>query len=285
MPRKAGYFLAAFLIAFFPLALAQGTYTQIDVPGAGTTACLGINQAGDIVGVYYNVAIPHGFLLSGGVFTTIDYPGASSAVAQGINDIGQIVGQYTGAIDGGFIYDEQTQTYTTIYHPGSTQTYATAINNAGTTVGVIVNQVRFVAFELNGKTYRRILPRGFVSSGVGGINNLGVVVVIACPSVESCTPFLFKQGQFQRLRIPAHDAAPIGLNDTNAIVGYYLDAMQNAVGFLYQNNTLQSLTFPGSMWTVAAGVNNVGEVSGYFGDASGIEHGFTWTPPGDLVKK
>jgi len=284
MDSRKRLLLAAFLVAFFPLALSQGTYTQIDVPGAGTTACLGINQAGDVVGVYYDAAVPHGFLLSGGVFTAIDYPGASSTAAQGINDVGQIVGQYTGAIDGGFIY-EQTQTYTNIYHPGSTQTYATAINNAGTTVGVIVNQVRFIAFELNGKTYRRILPRGFVSSGVGGINNLGVVVVSACPSVGSCTPFLFKQGQFQHLRIPAHEVAPIGLNDTNAIVGYYRDAMQNAVGFLYQNNTLQSLMFPGSMWTVAAGVNNVGEVSGYFGDASGTEHGFTWTPSADAAKK
>jgi len=74
-PRKAVCILAAFVIAFVPLALGQGTYTQIDVPGATTTVIQGINAAGDVVGSYNDSNGSHGFLLSSGVFTTIDYPG------------------------------------------------------------------------------------------------------------------------------------------------------------------------------------------------------------------
>src|SRR5690242_17770895 len=63
------------LIAIAPL-MAQGTYTQIDVPGAFTTFCYGINTAGDIVGTYVDSPgnFIHGFLLSNGTYTTIDYP-------------------------------------------------------------------------------------------------------------------------------------------------------------------------------------------------------------------
>ena len=39
------------LIATVPL-MAQGTYTQIDYPGARETFIYGINNAGDIAGAY-----------------------------------------------------------------------------------------------------------------------------------------------------------------------------------------------------------------------------------------
>ena len=77
-PRKAGCILAAFLIAFVPLALAQGTYTQFDPPGSIGTFATGIDTAGDIVGYYDDGSSNyHGFLFSGGTYTNIDYPGAT----------------------------------------------------------------------------------------------------------------------------------------------------------------------------------------------------------------
>jgi hypothetical protein len=69
---KAVLSLAALLFATAPLALAQGTYTQIDVPGSILTFVSGIDTAGDIVGSYADpTSRRHGFLLSGGVYTTI----------------------------------------------------------------------------------------------------------------------------------------------------------------------------------------------------------------------
>src|SRR5690348_5707901 len=82
----------ALLIASGPL-MAQGIYTQFDVPGSQTTEGLAINIAGDITGIYLDSTNhSHGFLLSAGTFTTIDYPNAVVTSLLGINDVGQIVG-------------------------------------------------------------------------------------------------------------------------------------------------------------------------------------------------
>ena len=81
------------------------TFTTIDVPGAthgpGTngTNALGINDAGQIVGLF-DATGRHGFLKDGAIFTTIDVPGAIATDAQGINDAGQIVGGFATADDG-----------------------------------------------------------------------------------------------------------------------------------------------------------------------------------------
>ena len=78
-PRKEGRILAAFLIAFLPLALAQGTYTQFDVPGAIYTFVAGIDSAGDVVGQYEDASGNfHGFFFSGSTYATVDYPGVTS---------------------------------------------------------------------------------------------------------------------------------------------------------------------------------------------------------------
>src|SRR4051795_11643503 len=60
---------------------ATFSFTQIDVPGADSTEAHGINDVGQIVGVFGNrgmFAPSHGFLDTGGSFTQIDVPGAFS---------------------------------------------------------------------------------------------------------------------------------------------------------------------------------------------------------------
>jgi hypothetical protein len=72
-------------------------YTQIDVPGEVQTATIGINNAGQIVGVDAGRFSVHAvaFLDGVGVFTNINLPGAAGgANADGINNLGQIVGFY-----------------------------------------------------------------------------------------------------------------------------------------------------------------------------------------------
>ena len=68
----------------------------IDFPSASTTATLGINDSGVIVGWY---VIPYGCLgcglvLRNGKYFSFSYPGAMFTAATGINNSGQIVGQY-----------------------------------------------------------------------------------------------------------------------------------------------------------------------------------------------
>ena len=84
--------------------LTEGTYQQIIPPLAAITGSIsvttaeGINNAGQIVGWYYDSSgQQHGFLLDGGMYSSIDVPfaGASNTVATGIDDKGQVVGYFT----------------------------------------------------------------------------------------------------------------------------------------------------------------------------------------------
>src|SRR6266849_2362906 len=72
------------------------TFTTLDDPLAISEAVFGINDAGQVVGVYDDAnRHGHGFLYSGGTFTTLDDPlGTGGTSARGINDAGQIVGEY-----------------------------------------------------------------------------------------------------------------------------------------------------------------------------------------------
>jgi hypothetical protein len=64
------------------------------VPDAATTQVFGVNNAGQIVGVFLDNRGAHGFLKIGGSFTTIDMPGALATAAKDINDKRQIVGTF-----------------------------------------------------------------------------------------------------------------------------------------------------------------------------------------------
>ena len=82
----------------------DGSYTTLDVPGAddnANTSAQGINDAGQIVGWYIDVALTsHGFLMDvDGSYTTLDPPDSNFTNAFAINCAGQIVGGY--AVAGG----------------------------------------------------------------------------------------------------------------------------------------------------------------------------------------
>src|SRR5262249_53721093 len=81
------------------------TFTTIDVPGAATTNAFGINDLGQIAGVFDDAAgHVHGFVKIGATYHTIDFPGAIETTIYGINNRGQLVGSYDdGTGDHGFI--------------------------------------------------------------------------------------------------------------------------------------------------------------------------------------
>ena len=282
--RKTIFRSVLLLIAFVPLALAQGTYTQIDVPGASGTWVSGIDTAGDVVGYYIDSSqVHHGFLLSSGIYTTIDDPSGDETYLYGINDNGKIVG-FSDALNG-LLYDLQTQTFTAINYPNGLYTVAMAINNVGTIVGIFgTADGNYDGFELNGATYKRVGVPNSTTTALTGLNNLAVAVgTFSRPSVEYY--FLFHQGKFRQISVPASHAAPFGINDAGAMVGSFLQKNGFLGGFVYQNKRFHALSFPGSTSTDAYGINKAGEVAGVFYDTNNTAHGFTWTHPADAAKK
>jgi probable HAF family extracellular repeat protein len=271
--RKAVLMLAIFLIASAPLALAQGTYTQIDVPGAVATNANGIDVAGHVTGIYVDSDNrAHGFLLNAGVYATIDYPAASFTYLFNINNRGQVVGWADSGT--GFVYSIPTHEFTEIAYPGAPDTFPTAINDAGVIGGAYALNGDRLGFALTGSTYRHIGVNGSLYSWVMGVSGSSEFV-----GPMNDTNFIFSQGKYQVLNFKDLTSAVVtGIRpDDKAIVGYYYPA----IGFLYQEGTVTTLQFPESSGTYPSSINDSGKVVGFFFDAEGNQHGFTWTPPAD----
>jgi hypothetical protein len=130
-----------------------GECTEIFGPNGATTQVLGINNSGDVVGIYY-IPSPQttgGFIKSAadGSLTTFQvwytFPGQSmDFYTMGINDNGQVAGTLEDNNGGrvhGFIRDADG-TINKFDHPSAGtngQTYAGGINNLGEVTGVYYN--------------------------------------------------------------------------------------------------------------------------------------------------
>jgi len=266
------------LLAFAPAALAQGTYTEIDFPGAFSTQAVGIDKAGDISGWYEDQnAATHGFVLRNGNYTSVDYPGTTGGTAlYGMNDMGQIVG--AGAA-GPFIYDMNTRTFTLINYPNSRSTSPSAINNAGVVVGQ-VDTSNLYGFALSGTKGMIVEPPATVYGTASGISSGGVIVGFASNS-SGTVNFTYTKGKYYPITIPGTSSLQVyGINPTGtAVVGTYVDVYGDYTGFVYQNKVLTPVQF-NSAQTIASAINSSGQVVGLFGYLGAPDlHGFLWTPP------
>jgi hypothetical protein len=110
---------------------------EVNYPGSTATVSLGLNDALQIVGFYYNADFAtHCFLFNQISYSSIDVPGEADTSCKGINTPGQMVGYYYDkfSVQHGFLYDGIS--FTQFDYPGSTNnTYAYHINDSGQIVG------------------------------------------------------------------------------------------------------------------------------------------------------
>lgn len=241
-----------------PLA---ATLNQLNT-GAGQIA-FGINSNGDVVGGNGTNAF---FLPNGGTLQNLTTPpGAINAF--GINDKGNIVGQFTSAGNTpGFILDNVTSTtFTTINQPtGVTADVINAqgINNKGLVVGFYLgNDGQVHGFTAN-------------APATPGIINATAVADPTIPTIpgEPGATFVFSQ--------------ILGINDNGLAVGYFGDSTTSQHGYFY-NTTTGKYTFlddPAAMFhngveiTQITGINNAGDIAGFYTDANGTFHSFIAVP-------
>ena len=67
-----------------------------------------------------------------------------------------------------------------------------------------------------------------------------------------------------------------GISSTGTIVGDYLDANSNEIGYIYSNGTFTDIAPPHANITVVYGVNASNVVIGYYINAKGAQIGFTY---------
>ncbi len=258
------------------------TFTTIDVPNSGTTAAFGINNTGQIVGIFADATGGHGFLKNGGTFTTIDVPNAVPTSANGINNVGQIVGTF-GPSNAPLPYvRDVTGKVTTINVPspgGATAGYG--INDAGQIVGAFGNccvQQGFLGDV--GGTITTFNPFNSFRTEAHGINNHGQIVGWYAANT---LPFGI-HGYVGGITIDVPNAngftVALGINGNGQIVGAFGGAGGVAHGFLTDVGGTSFITIdvPNSIETQAIGINDTGQIVGTYRDARGIGHGFLANP-------
>jgi probable HAF family extracellular repeat protein len=227
--------------------LSKGTFTTIDVPGAGLLSeANGINDAGEIVGIWGLLTEEHGYVLNKGTFTTTDFPGAVLTFFANIDNRGDVVGGYldSAGIEHGLLFSDGI--LTTIDFPDAVSfTTASDINSAGQIVGNYDD-----------------------ASG----NRHG---------------FLLNDGEFTLIDFPdASSTEVFGINASGEIVGRYAldgqDPFFAGHGFLLKQGVFTTIDFPGATSTAAARINAHGEVVGQYMDVNGIVHGFVTSSVAEL---
>jgi probable HAF family extracellular repeat protein len=115
----------------------EGVYSTFDYPTSVGTHPTGINDHGDIVGIWKDATgVRHGFLLNDGSFSSIDVPAAVGLTfAEGINNAGEVVGRYldSNSVLHGFVLSKGV--YTTLDFPGASDSVAFGLNDRGQIVG------------------------------------------------------------------------------------------------------------------------------------------------------
>ena len=267
-----------------PVTQTQYNYATIDFPGAGFTQAVGINNHGEIVGLY---RLPrsrqyHGFLSSGdGAYTSIDVTGSLGTGAIGINDRGLIVGFFIDShgVRHGYVYDEVA--FNTIDVEGALLTEADAINESGTIVGFYIAGSKLHGFSLTKGKFKTIDVDGAFDTMPFGINARGDIVGNwdTDPSTTG-HGFVLSRGEFIKFDDP--NAAPDStagqaINAHEQVVGGYTDNNGMAHGFVATGATFGDIDFPGAVATVATGINAAGQIVGYYASGTGF-HGFVATP-------
>lgn len=268
-------------LAAAPLAALDNVRT-IDYPGAVNTVVNGINDAGDIAGHYKDTAQKqHGFLLKQGKFTSIDFPGAATTITVAINNAGDMAGYYRldDGVNHGFLYSGGK--FTLIDVPGATMTNAFGLNDNGEVVG---------HSQLPGEAMKGFLWKAGQYStytypeqndmGCGmGINNNGDIVGHWRDTRGVIRGYVLRKGRFVSFEFPGAKATipgmgPLGISSSGDVVGQYTTSDGKNSAFLWSNGTFSTLDVPGAAATLGNGINNVGDMVGYYVDSKNANHGW-----------
>ncbi|MFZ3210716.1 MAG: hypothetical protein WA188_04315 [Terriglobales bacterium] len=214
------------------------------VLGTNASQALRNNNAGDVVGIFYDDSgFVHGFLFSKkGVLTTLDFPGASDTYAFGINDLGRVVG------------------------------YWDQLDASG-------NLLVFHGFIWEDGSFREVSFPGSAGSSILGNNDPGDFVGLWYSSTSPDEHgYVFSQGRFTSFDVPVAGSTFTQANDINApgeIIGVYLDAGGMEHGFLKVGAKFTSIDYPGAYLTAAWSINSAGLIVGnHYDSASSPAQGY-----------
>jgi len=236
----------------------QGSYVNENFPGSVQTQVTGLNNRGVTVGFWSSmnnanmVNDNHGFVESDGHFRTADFPTGSPAAPPvdqllGVNDEDVAVGFYTDANGNnhGYEYNILTSRFSSVVDPAApgASLAAAAINDLGQVAGFYTN-----------------------------------------PATGNTDGFLLSHGHLTDLAAPgASSTMALGVSSFDEVVGTYtVGSGSSAVmhGFTWTpQHGFSTVDDPHGIGTTTInGVNDFGQLVGFYVDANGNTDGFLATP-------
>ena len=242
----------------------QGNYANENFPGSKQTQVTGLNDNGVTVGFWstQNTASMtnnnFGFYAAGGRYYNVNFPTGDNASPQvdqllGVNDHDVAVGFYTNGqgSNRGYTYNIRTRQFTRVLPPGFTS--STSLHSPSLTATAI--------------------------------NNYGDVAGFYAKSSSQTDAFLrLHDGQFITLAVPgAAMTQAFGVNDRDEVVGAYTTGSgSNAAthGFTWRAGSgFRTVDDPhGHGTTTINGVNNAGDLVGFYTDSAGNTDGMLALP-------
>ena len=264
----------------FAQAPSGYTYNTITVPQSILTQAHGINGVGWLAGQYTDAnGTTHGFENIAGIFTTIDVPGAVLTQAQCINSTGGVVGSYLDnqGLSHGFV--DLNGVITSLDVPGASRTQAYGLNDLGQVVGGFSDRTGQHGFVYNGITFTP-LDMGTRNFTVAtGVNNAGQIVGYFGANGGTTLGFLKTGTHITTIKTNDVVTEPLGIHSSGTIVG--IEGTDTAFkSFMYQNGHFSPIPIkvPSSFLTQAEGINDTGQVVGWFLFEGSPLEGFTALP-------
>ena len=202
---------------------AGGKYTAIKYPGSDNfTRALGINDAGEVVGDWFESAtsVYHGFTYAGGVYKQYDVGGDTPTTdIFGVNSAGDFAGSCGGnGVAEGFVATG-ANTPQKFYASGTDATYAYAINSSDEVVGEYLDSSNLEhGFYRSAKgTITEIAYPGATQTAAYGINDAGEITGSYFNSSGHTYGFTYIKGKYASTDF----ATTRGVNSAGAYVGFY----------------------------------------------------------------
>ena len=244
----AGYAYDSVLHSISYIRESDGTITLVAVPysGAIDTTIFGINDSGDVCGLYtFGILFSpnYGFVRnSSGGFTTLH----ASSITQAINSSGQTAGNISGGKVWYGFFEDQYGNKTQFLPPGSTTTFPMAINKSGQVAGYYLDGTSGIDY-------------GFLR------NPDGTILTFAAPGSGT--------GTFDGTYAWA-------MNDRGQIAGYIILNSGSRRAFVRDEfGNFSVFSAPNAIKSPYAGtqaysINASGMTAGFYTDTNGVIHGF-----------
>jgi hypothetical protein len=218
-------------------------------------------------------------------FVPVNYPNDTFTQLLGINNTGIIAGYHGSGQDAqhpnkGFTLNAATPTaFTAENYPSSAQTQVVGINALGWTDGFYVDTAGtthgFLSF--NGGFYPVDVP-GTTFNQLLGINVKGEQAGYYQYGANNTFEAFVHQSNHALQLLPTGNAQATGINDSDAVSGFYLDSTGNSHGYLLPLGSFppKIINYPNAMATQLLGLNNKGQAVGSYTDSGGATHGFLY---------